>query len=193
MDASRSMYALYTGGTVQRSFERALALAACFDDDGALDVWFFGNRPLRAPSVTESDLEGYVQRVYPKPSDRLGQRNNELAAMEDLVRKYAYEDPIAGLPVYVLFFSDGGVADGPKIAKLLREVSSLPIFWQFVGIGESEFGILRKLDTLTGRVVDNAGFFALDDLDTVSDEELYTRLLQEFPSWLAAARAAGVL
>jgi hypothetical protein len=46
---------------------------------------------------------------------------------------------------------------------------------------------------MTGRRVDNAGFFALDDMNEVDDEELYDRLLTEFPGWLQAARAAGVL
>ncbi|GAA3201226.1 hypothetical protein GCM10020255_105970 [Rhodococcus baikonurensis] len=52
--------------------------------------------------------------------------------------------------------------------------------------------MLEKLDDLDGRVVDNAGFFALDDIDTVDDAQLYTRLLSEFPDWHKAAVAAGI-
>ena len=53
--------------------------------------------------------------------------------------------------------------------------------------------MLRSLDEMGGRVVDNAGFFAVDDIDRVTDEELYERLLREFPDWVRAARSAGVL
>ncbi|WP_240758355.1 VWA domain-containing protein [Lysinibacillus sp. SGAir0095] len=66
------------------------------------------------------------------------------------------------------------------------------IFWQFVGIGNAKYGVLERLDTLSGRVVDNANFFALDDLDKVSDEELYNRVFKEFPLWLREARRFGI-
>ena len=61
---------------------------------------------------------------------------------------------------------------------------SKPIFWQFVGIGGSDYGILEELDTMKKRVVDNADFFAIDNIDALSDEELYEKLLNEFPKWL---------
>jgi hypothetical protein len=44
------------------------------------------------------------------------------------------------------------------------------------------------------RAVDNAGFFhAGSDPMKVADGELYDRLVGEFPQWLAAARAAGIV
>jgi len=55
------------------------------------------------------------------------------------------------------------------------------------------YGILEKLDTMDGRVVDNANFFALDDIDRISDEQLYERLLNEFPQWLKEARLKKIL
>lgn len=69
----------------------------------------------------------------------------------------------------------------------------MPLFWQFVGIGGSNYGALSDLDTMSGRVVDNAGFFAIDDLHKVSEEELYDRLMSEFPVWLRAAKAKGII
>ncbi|KJS86179.1 VWA domain-containing protein [Desulfosporosinus sp. BICA1-9] len=60
----------------------------------------------------------------------------------------------------------------------------LTLFWQFVGIGRENYGILEKLDTMESRVVDNANFFAIDDIDRISDEQLYERLLNEFPHLL---------
>ncbi|RYE42329.1 MAG: hypothetical protein EOP24_33215 [Hyphomicrobiales bacterium] len=46
---------------------------------------------------------------------------------------------------------------------------------------------------MKGRVVDNAGFFSVDDISKISDAELYRRLLSEFPEWLRAARRAGIV
>lgn len=42
--------------------------------------------------------------------------------------------------------------------QILTACANLPIFWQFVGVGGSNYGVLEKLDTMTGRVVDNCNF-----------------------------------
>lgn len=97
------------------------------------------------------------------------------------------------LPIYVLFISDGGVGSSSQMQKILTEAAHLPIFWQFVGIGGSNYGVLEKLDDMTGRVVDNCNFFALDTIKSVSDEKLYKLLLEEFPDWLKNARQQGIL
>lgn len=193
-DASGSMSALYQKGVVQRAFERILAVAASMDDDGMLDVWFFATKSKRMPSVGEAGYEDYVKRTYPGPRmfGGLGIGNNEPVVMADIIKKYTREDP-GTLPVYVVFFSDGGIYETPKISKLLIDSSKHNIFWQFVGLGQADYGVLRELDDLRGRYVDNADFFALDDLDEVSDEELYDRLFNEFPKWLREAREKGVI
>ena len=67
------------------------------------------------------------------------------------------------------------------------------MFVQFVGIGKEDFPFLRKLDELPGRVIDNAGFMPVNDLDAIKDLELYDRLLNEFPQWRVKARAQGLL
>jgi hypothetical protein len=73
------------------------------------------------------------------------------------------------------------------------EASSYPIFWQFVGVAGSNYGVLEDLDKMKGRIVDNAGFFAVDDLKKIKDEELYDRLLSEFPHWLKEAKQKGII
>ncbi len=93
----------------------------------------------------------------------------------------------------MLFFTDGGFSRKREIAALIRTAAALPAFWQFVGLGKANYGLLSTLDELPDRVVDNAGFFAVDDIDTLTDAELYARLLSEFPDWLRAARQAGIL
>jgi stress response protein SCP2 len=195
IDASGSMISLFTKGTVQRAFEKVLAIAACMDDDGALDVWFFASKSMRAPSVTESDYADYVKLTYPKPKifGKLGIGNNEPVVMADLIKKYTKEQPDDKLPTYVIFFSDGGIYETEGISRLLIESSKTNIFWQFVGLGNADYGVLHTLDNLPGRFIDNANFFALDDLDQVSDEELYDRLFNEFPEWLNQARSKGIL
>ncbi|MBK8185580.1 MAG: VWA domain-containing protein [Candidatus Competibacteraceae bacterium] len=72
-------------------------------------------------------------------------------------------------------------------------MSSEPVFIQFVGIGKEDFPFLRKLDELPGRLIDNAGFMSINDLDGIQDAELYDRLLNEFPRWLTKAREKRIL
>lgn len=194
-DASGSMTHLYKKGTVQSAFERMLAVSAQMDDDGILDVWFFATKMMRAPSVNEHQYENYVQKTYPGPSmkSKLGFGNNEPVVMEDIIKKYTQEEPDDRTPTYIIFFSDGGIYETKKISKLLIKHADKPIFWQFVGLGNANYGVLEQLDDLRGRIVDNADFFALDDLDSVSDEDLYDRLLNEFPGWLKEVRARGIL
>ena len=89
--------------------------------------------------------------------------------------------------------TDGGVGSENEIKKILMDASKEPIFWQFVGVGGSSYGVLERLDNMTGRYVDNANFFALDDFKSVSNSELYSRLLSEFPQWLKEAKRKRIL
>lgn len=101
-----------------------------------------------------------------------------------------YEHPAVD-PTLVLFFSDGGVYRNKAIEQELRAAVEEPIFWQFVGLGRSNYGVLERFDTLPGRRVDNVGFFAVDDISGVPDPELYDRLLSQFPAWMTAARGSA--
>lgn len=189
MDISGSMSGRYGNGTVQSVVDKTLPLAVQFDDDGNLDFWYYGNRCKKMDDVT---LDNYKTAVPAKWRDlmyELGGGNNEPVVMREVIDYYADTD----LPVYVLFVTDGGVGSKHKISKLMREASEKPVFWQFVGIGGHNYGVLERLDTMDGRYVDNAGFFALDDFKTVPDSDLYDRLLEEFPKWLEEVRRKGMI
>jgi hypothetical protein len=103
-------------------------------------------------------------------------------------------------PALVVFQTDGGPINKLAAERYLCKAAELPLFWQFVGFGDPgsrQFDFLRRLDDLAvpqKRSVDNAGFFhAGSDPRAVSDAELYDRLVGEFPQWLAAARARGIV
>lgn len=109
---------------------------------------------------------------------------------KDVIRKYTVEEPSAE-PVFLVFINDGGCKAGIK--KYMIKSSYKPIFWQFAGIGNSNFDVLRKLDTMEGRFIDNANFFHIEDISKISDEELYDNLLKEFPMWLKEAKEKGLI
>jgi len=180
MDISGSMTMRYKGGVVQSIVNHILPLAVQFDDDGELDFWYYGSRPKRMDSVNMKNYREAVPADWEGLMNRLGYGNNEPAVMEQVIAEYKK----SRLPAYVIFVTDGGVGSASTIKKLLTDASRYPIFWQFVGVGGSNYGILEELDNMGGRYVDNANFFALDDFRSISDEELYSRLLNEFPGWL---------
>ena len=189
LDISGSMSQRFKNGTVQEIVNKTLPLAVQFDDDGELDFWYYGTTARRMKSV---NLDNYTEAV---PADwkrlmmELGGRNNEPTVLKMVVDAYKNTK----IPAYVLFITDGGVNHKKEIQNIITEASHMPIFWQFVGVGGQNYGILEKLDTMTGRYVDNAGFFALDDFKKVSNEELYARLLEEFPKWLEDIRKKGMI
>ena len=189
LDISGSMVPRFKNGTVQSIVNKTLPLAVQFDDDGELDFWFYGTTARKMDSVNLKNYTVAVPEDWKHLMLDLGGRNNEPIVMRMVVDEYKDTK----IPAYVLFITDGGVNQKRKIQNIITEASHLPIFWQFVGVGGKNYGILEKLDTMTGRYVDNAGFFALDDFKKVSNEELYARLLEEFPSWLEEIKKKGMI
>ena len=189
LDISGSMVPRFKNGTVQSIVNKTLPLAVQFDDDGELDFWFYGTTARKMDSVNLKNYTTAVPEDWKHLMLDLGGRNNEPIVMRMVVDEYKDTK----IPAYVLFITDGGVNQKREIQNIITEASHLPIFWQFVGVGGKNYGILEKLDTMTGRYVDNAGFFALDDFKKVSNEELYARLLEEFPSWLEEIKKKGMI
>ncbi|WP_054027000.1 vWA domain-containing protein [Bacillus sp. FJAT-28004] len=191
LDVTGSMQTMYRNGTVQEVVERILAVASKFDDNGTLDVWVYDTHFSRLPSVSEKDFDLYVKRhIMDNNTIHKFGRNNEPPVMEDVIQKYTVEED-AATPVFIIFINDGGVVK--PIKKVITAAAIQPIFWQFVGIGDSDFEVLKKLDTMEGRIVDNANFIHLEDISAVSDEMLYDQLLNEFPSWLKAAKEKRII
>ncbi|MEG5037154.1 TerD family protein [Microcoleus sp. AT3-D2] len=204
LDISGSMSHQYSSGAVQAFLERIVPVASRLDDDATLDVWFFGSTFKRTRSVTETNVDGYITKeagamkrallVFKMPSLmlELGGGNNESLVIQDVIKKYTQEKA-SKLPTFIVFLSDGGVTNEPELKKSIVEGAKYPIFWQFVGLAGFNYGILERLDSMGGRLVDNANFFHLDDLGKITDEQLYERLLNEFPAWIKQARLKGIL
>lgn len=55
------------------------------------------------------------------------------------------------------------------------------------------FRYLSQLDEMGGRAVDNCNFFAIEDPSAIDDEKLYELLMNEYPQWVKAAKAKGIL
>ncbi|MFE7741555.1 VWA domain-containing protein [Nocardia sp. NPDC057455] len=196
IDKTGSMHRQYRDQVVHRVVQRMIPVATQLDDDGTLEAYLYARSFVKLPDITVEHGEEWARTYLHLTGthagidyDALGARNEELPIMRDIIDSLRP----GGRPTLVLFFTDGGFAKKREIAAVMRSASLLPAFWQFVGLGRANYGLLRTLDELSDRAVDNAGFFALDDIDQVDDAQLYARLLGEFPDWLRAARNADIL
>ncbi|MGW0774234.1 vWA domain-containing protein [Streptomyces sp. NPDC002835] len=196
VDYSGSMREYYKDGSVQALADRVLGLSANLDDDGIVPVVFFSTD---VDAVTDIAVENHRGRIDEVVSGlgHMGKTSYHLA-MDAVIDHYL--DSGATDPALVVFQTDGGPINKLAAERYLCKAARLPLFWQFVGFGNkrsSQFDFLRKLDDLpvpAKRPVDNAGFFHAGlDPRRVPDAELYDRLVGEFPQWLAAARAQGIV
>ncbi|MFF0591735.1 vWA domain-containing protein [Streptomyces antibioticus] len=196
VDYSGSMKPYYQDGSVQALADRVLGLSAHLDDDGRVPVVFFSTDVDAVTDIALADHRGKVERIV-AGLGHMGKTSYHLA-MDAVIDHYL--DSGAREPALVVFQTDGGSINKLAAERYLCKASRLPLFWQFVGFGDrgsKQFDFLRRLDDLpvpAKRAVDNAGFFhAGSDPRKVSDAELYDRLVGEFPKWLVAARAAGIV
>lgn len=185
LDVSGSMKEAFETGMVQATLERLLPLALKFDYNGIMEFWTFNHEFERHPPLTRTNFYNYIN----DHNICYGGGTRYFSVLKDVALYFAEENP-ANLPAYVIFITDGDSLDEDLSDKVITYSSYLPVFFQFIGIGrtdEKAFRYLRKLDTMDGRCVDNANFFAirtLADIDVISDAELYMRLLDEYPKWL---------
>ncbi|MDO3408516.1 VWA domain-containing protein [Saccharibacillus sp. CPCC 101409] len=211
LDISGSMTGLFSNGIVQAVCERTLGLGMNFDDNGAADVFLFGMQDYSVGEIQKENFYEFVSREI-RSKYRLENGTHYAGVMRRIAEHYypgslSVKKGLFGLgrdkvsvsaaepdePVYVIFVTDGNCFDGDKTAELVRQTSKLGIFWQFVGVGRETFQFLKQLDDLDGRLIDNANFFQVNDLKKISDEELYDRLLGEFPDWLKLAKEHSLI
>jgi vWA found in TerF C terminus len=200
LDFSGSMRSLYQSGIVQETLERILPLGLAFDDNGEVDFYLFESGIRKMPSnITLGNIDGYINEKVMNKYDMGG--TNYAPAINAIVEEFA-ETSKSGffggskpkqldLPVYVIFITDGENSDRSQAEKAMIEASKHGIFFQFIGIGNSSFSFLEKLDDMPGRVIDNADFFTVRDLKNTTDEDLYKKLMTEFPEWIGMSRRAG--
>lgn len=198
LDTSGSMKRLYREGVVQRTCERTLAAAALLDDDGKVPIIGFDHDAKRVlPDLDLTNFQGHIQRHI---GNALGGGTNYAPALK-LARElqdgapWVVNGPIktAKAPRVVLFVTDGNAQDQPRAKQMILEASREPVFFVFVGVGNEKFIFLQQLDELAGRYLDNASTMLVPDMERLTDQELYTLLTKELPTWLEQAREFGLL
>jgi stress response protein SCP2 len=219
LNISTSMKPLYTSGVIQRFIEKILALACRFDDDGVIDIFLFARDVNVSNELSLDTFEDYTHRMLKYYTLEGGANYGKVM---QAVRSFYFPQPPGGerqepvrahSPVYVMFVTDGATIDENFARQQIEQSSYEPIFWQFMAIGKSkkdvkaggvrgflerittanDFRFLEELDTMTGRYIDNANFFSTEDMQLISDKELYDLMMAEYPAWLREASEKGLL
>lgn len=191
IDISGSMRTAYNRGYVQEIVEKIFPIAINFDDNEEMDVWIFEDGFRRMPAMNKDNYYGYVQREILDKNCRFG-GTSYAPVLNDIAKYYLEEHPEPS-PVYVIFITDGDNFDKTETTKVVKELSNYPIFLQFVGVGGAGFNYLEQLDDMSGRYVDNADFFEATYDDFSTENNLYQKLLQEYPDWLANEKVKDMI
>lgn len=192
-DYSGSMESEYKHGDVQALLDRLLPIAMQFDDNGELDIWLFHNEAIRLDGIREENFYNYINNS--KILKKYRMYGTEYApVMKDVVKKYVKEEP-SNYPTLVIFITDGDCQDCREAKQMMKLSAQYPIFWQFIGLSKrnTEFTFLKSLDNMDGRIIDNANFFEVKDPKQMSDNELYNKILGEYPDWISKAQKQGIL
>jgi hypothetical protein len=217
----------YSGGLMQRVGDLALSAGFAFDDDGEVPFSYFHDRAIDLGNITPATSHGFVERTWRNHSmggtrymaaldwiiDSVGLSGVDLGRTSDPLEVRAS----APHPAFAIFATDGEPTDSHgDIYEKLRRMSQLPIFVQFIGVGNHDFQFLKTLDTLEGRLIDNAGFF--DSKDVISgapapqkklfgrrhnsaetpvnasvEEKILRSMLSEFTQYYPQARSRGLI
>lgn len=205
LDKSGSMEHLYLSNEVQKLTERILPLGMAFDQNQEIDFYIFESGFTKiSPNVTPFNIPnfinnhvmkyGYGGTKYSPVINQIIKDFNPATSSGGFLgigSKKQY-NPLS-IPVYVVMITDGENSDPEEAVSAIKEAAKAGIFFQFIGIGRNSFSFLEKLDTMSGRVIDNANFFKVPDLNRTSDQELYQLMLSEYPSFLLKARSQGLI
>lgn len=192
VDRSGSMAGYFRNGSVQHLADQALGLSVNLDDDGIVPLVLFDSRPYPIVDVRLDRYQGVVDEQHRLHGGDLTMGGTQYAIAMSAVIEHHQATGVSG-PALVIFQTDGEPQDRDAARLQLAQASRLPIFWSFVGFGPYEVGFLKQLDTMRGRLVDNAGYFHAGDPLHLSDADVYDGITREYGAWLAAARAKGIL
>lgn len=207
LDISYSMSSMFRTGVVQELVERLLAIGINMDVNSEIDVYLFGENAHHAASADLNNIEGFVtneitNRFSLEPTTKYQpvmkliseDFNFNVSTARSFFNKLTGKGAnTTGDPVVVFFVTDGENFDKQNTELFIKGISDFPIFWQFVGIGGTKFTFLEQLDELQNRRVDNANFFDAGDIASISNDVLYSRILNELPIWYKEAKREGVI
>ncbi len=192
LDHSGSMYGDFQSGTVQKLLERTLGFGLNIDTDGAVEVIPFDSKVWKTVDVKLGNYQRAARDAW-KPND-MGLTN--LAKALDKVRDIAAE---TREPIVCVVLTDGNPYDGvseqrskDEATKVVVDLARYPVWLKFLALRNVPY--LSELDDMDGgRLLDNVDAKTIADPSGISDEAFAEAMVDEWNTWIDAAKAAGVL
>lgn len=205
-DVSGSMRNLYLNGTMSKVNERLLVIANRFDDNQEMDMKIFDEESFDLPGMTEDNFVGYVDKYiingdnhiwgctyyaqsikkfaddwFPSNETRVVKKAgffSKLLGGQDEVEIIPTEEMT---PAFLMMQTDGINHDPVETEHVLRSIQNLDMYVTFLGVGRDNFEFLRTM----ADKYPNVGFLPINDLEKVTDDELYEGLItDELATWL---------
>lgn len=189
LDHSGSMSGDFRSGLVQRLLERTLGFGLQIDTDGAVEVIPFDSRVWATVTVGLNDYRQASQAVY-----RPGQMGStDLAAALKAVRKLGDK---TREPIVCVVITDGNPDDQRATTDVVCDLARYPVWLKFLALRSVPY--LQELDDLEqhqpgARLLDNVDAKTIHDPDGISDDEFAEAMVDEWGTWIGAARSSGVL
>lgn len=136
LDKSGSMSGRFSNGTVADAAKKALAQGIIFDDDGKIDIFHFGEGAEYIGEYGVDDFDDYINSLQ-KVARNLDSSTDYHKAIDLIVNHYKGNND--GLPVYVIFLTDGAPSSESAAERSIIAASKSPVFFQFVGVGDSDY------------------------------------------------------
>lgn len=188
---------------VEKTIQQVLAIASKFDDNMNIELIPFGafESDSKKPPVLSISLKNY-KKNYPKGVTKHVLKNiktlqgeTNYAEAFKAVHDYYYPDGLRPdkIAKFVVFITDGDcTSDTKKTLDLIKQSSKAPIFYKFIGLAGSnnpKFELLKKIDDMKERKLDNADFFEVSDPDKISMDDFFN----EYPGFLKEAYNKKIL
>lgn len=188
MEASKNTAKFFSDGSMQNLITKVLPLALQFNHNAQLEYWLYGGRPKKMFPIGERNYASAIPNDWGSLMWSLGENKSETTAMTEVLSSC---QPFA-FPTYILFITSGNVPLNSQIEQMTVYSSQFPVFWQFLGMGGSQYGIFENINRLSSASVCNAKFASISGFSQHSTPELYKFLLSDFAKWRKEATKAGI-
>jgi stress response protein SCP2 len=170
----------YSRGLVQYYGECGLSIALTFDDDKKIPTAKFDHRTFRLSEVTMANYSNFAQTLW-TPSNMGG--TDFIGPMKSVLKEHG-EKRLG----FCMIFTDGDPRNKEGVKKLIKKAHNekIPMFWQFVLLGDGPFTFVDDLNGLT-KNPDTVGVCKVGH-SRLRESDLVPLLLNEFPSFIQSAR-----